>query len=276
MTQRDPGPPRRPDPDAVGRHRVPRARTVRRGRVAALAASLLVTLVVVVLSAVRPSPEERVATEDTASTWGTEATLPTVTPSPSPSPSPSGTSSAARRSAEVEPTTFPQSGAGTFRTAAVVDVAGSGGGRDRTYTVEVEKGLLQDRATFARDVARVLGHERGWRTDGWSFTQVARNPDVRVMLASPDTVDRLCAPLLTRGEVSCRSGDRVVLNVKRWVRGVTYYGDDLTGYRTYLVNHEVGHALGKYHVGCPAPGAKAPVMLQQSKGLQGCVKNPWP
>lgn len=273
MTQSEPGPPRRPGPDVAGRHRVTRARTVRRGRAAALAGSLLVTLVVVVLSAVRPSPEERVATEDTATTWGAEAALPTVTPSASASPR---SPRPARTADEVEPTTFPQAGAGTFRTAPVVDVAGSGGGRDRTYTVEVEKGLLQDRETFARDVARVLGHERGWRTDGWSFTQVARDPDVRVMLASPDTVDRLCAPLLTRGEVSCRSGDRVVLNVKRWVRGVTYYGDDLSGYRTYLVNHEVGHALGKYHVGCPAPGAKAPVMLQQSKGLQGCVKNPWP
>ncbi|WP_317697417.1 hypothetical protein, partial [Aeromicrobium sp. REDSEA-S32_B7] len=133
MTQRDPGPPRRPHPDAAGRHRVSRARTVRRGRVAALAASLLVTLVVVVLSAVRPSPEERVATEDTASTWGLEAALPTVTPSATPSPSPRS-SQGARRTAEVEPTTFPQTGAGTFRTAAVVDVAGSGGGRDRTYT----------------------------------------------------------------------------------------------------------------------------------------------
>jgi hypothetical protein len=158
----------------------------------------------------------------------------------------------------------------------VVDVDGAGSARDRRYTVQVERGLPQDRARFAQEVARVLGDERGWRSDGWSFTQVRERADFTVMLASPDTVDRLCAPLLTRGEVSCRSGERVVLNVKRWVRGVTYYGDDLRGYRTYLVNHEVGHALGKFHVGCPAPGAKAPVMLQQSKGLQGCVKNPWP
>lgn len=244
-----------------------------RRRVAALGGSLLVTLVVVVLSAVRPSPEERAATQRIAADWGVEATLPAVTPSPDRSVAPSASP---RATAAAEPTSFPQSGPGTFRTADAVAVDGSGSARDRRYTVEVEDGLPQDRARFAQDVARVLGSERGWRSDGWSFTQVERGADVRVMLASPDTVDRLCAPLLTRGEVSCRSGDRVVLNVKRWVRGVPYYPDDLAGYRTYLVNHEVGHALGKYHVGCPAPGAKAPVMLQQSKGLQGCVKNPWP
>jgi hypothetical protein len=158
----------------------------------------------------------------------------------------------------------------------VVPVEGAGTGRARRYTVEVEVGLPQDPDRFARQVARVLGDERGWRSDGWSFEQVESGGDFTVMLASPDTTDRLCAPLLTRGEVSCRSGSRVVLNVKRWATGVQYYGDDLAGYRTYLVNHEVGHALGKYHVGCPAPGAKAPVMLQQSKGLQGCIKNPWP
>lgn len=244
---------------------------MRHRRVAALAASVLVTLTVVTLSAVRPSPEERAA-DDVPVRWVDDVVLPTLPPSPSPTPS------AARADAaqETEPTTFPQRGRGTFRAASVVDVDGAGSARDRRYTVQVERGLPQDRARFAQEVARVLGDERGWRSDGWSFTQVRERADFTVMLASPDTVDRLCAPLLTRGEVSCRSGERVVLNVKRWVRGVTYYGDDLRGYRTYLVNHEVGHALGKFHVGCPAPGAKAPVMLQQSKGLQGCVKNPWP
>lgn len=230
---------------------------------------MLVTLTVVALSAVRPSPEER-ASADVAARWAEDVVLPMLTASPTPAPARTAAPEAA------DATTFPQRGRGTFRAASVVDVAGSGSARDRRYTVQVERGLPQDRDRFARDVARVLGAERGWRSDGWSFTQVRERPDFTVLLASPDTVDRLCAPLLTRGEVSCRSGDRVVLNVKRWVRGVTYYGDDLRGYRTYLVNHEVGHALGKFHVGCPTPGAKAPVMLQQSKGLQGCVKNPWP
>jgi hypothetical protein len=267
VTQREPGPSRRAGTTAVGRHRAARERARRRRRAVALGASVLVTLTVVALSALRPSADApEPTTADLA--WADDAVLPTVAPVPSPTPT--------REVPEPEPTDFPQRGAGTFRAADVVTVDGAGTGRARRYTVEVEDGLPQDPDRFARQVATVLGDERGWRSDGWSFQQVEGGGDFTVMLASPDTTDRLCAPLLTRGEVSCRSGSRVVLNVKRWATGVQYYGDDLAGYRTYLVNHEVGHALGKYHVGCPAPGSKAPVMMQQTKGLQGCVKNPWP
>ena len=38
----------------------------------------------------------------------------------------------------------------------------------------------------------------------------------------------------------------------------------------------MGHFLGLGHVECPAEGAPAPVMMQQSKGLNGCRANPWP
>lgn len=231
--------------------------------------SVLVTLLVGSVALVWPSATEA---QDTPPETGTALTarlaaIPVPEPTPEPTP---------EEAAAAEPTDFPASGPGTFRVAQVRDVDGAGSGRDRTFTVEIEDDLPHDPDAVADQVASVLGDDRGWRTEGWSFSQVDERAQIRILLASPATVDRLCAPLRTFGEVSCRTGDKVVLNVKRWTLGVEYYGDDLEGYRTYLINHEVGHALGKGHVGCPAPGAKAPVMLQQTKGLQGCVANPWP
>ncbi len=253
-------------PGGAGRHRLARRRAPRT-RLAVLAASLGLTLLVAVLAAVRPA-EQPLPDGGTPAprNWAAEATLDPLAPAAEPTAEPTP---------DPEPTDVPQHGDGTFTPASVRDIAAAGSGRDRRVSIEVEDGLPQDRDVVADQVVAVLGDERGWRSDGWSFTHVRSDPDVRILLASPDTVDRLCAPLLTRGEVSCRAGDLVVLNVKRWVRGVEHY-DDLDAYRTYLVNHEVGHALGKYHVGCPSPGAKAPVMLQQTKGLQGCTPNPWP
>jgi hypothetical protein len=43
-----------------------------------------------------------------------------------------------------------------------------------------------------------------------------------------------------------------------------------------VVNHETGHWLGHGHLGCGGAGRLAPVMMQQSKGLDGCKHNPWP
>ena len=79
---------------------------------------------------------------------------------------------------------------------------------------------------------------------------------MRLILASPALTDQMCAPLLTRGQVSCRNGDAVVLNALRWGVGIEDYGGDIATYREYLVNHEVGHRLGRGHVST-APGAGA-------------------
>ena len=142
------------------------------------------------------------------------------------------------------------------------------------FTVEVEGALPFDRAEFARTVVAVLGDRRGWHVP---VQRVDSGPvDFRVVLASADTTDALCAPLLTNGIYSCAQGGRAVLNADRWLGGAAAYGSDLHRYRVYMVNHEVGHLLGRGHATCFTRGREAPVMVQQTKGVAPCRANPWP
>jgi hypothetical protein len=153
----------------------------------------------------------------------------------------------------------------------------TGNGPVLRYMVEVEAGIVIARLEFARLVHSILGHPRSWGGTGRvSFRRVSRGPvDFRVTLASPRTTDRLCAPYLTNGIYSCANGGRAVLNLVRWRQGASAYRD-VERYRRYLVNHEVGHLLGRGHVSCPAAGSPAPVMMQQTKGVAPCWANPWP
>lgn len=154
----------------------------------------------------------------------------------------------------------------------------AGEGPLKRYMVEVETGLPGDPKDFAAAVDQVLGDERSWIGDGaMSMQRVDSGPvDFRVTLAAPETVDSLCAPLRTMGRVSCHQGGRSIINQNRWVSGVEHFDGDLETYRIYVINHEVGHALGKGHVPCPGRGEPAPVMQQQTFGLDGCTANGWP
>jgi len=173
----------------------------------------------------------------------------------------------------------PESGTGRFEVVAGVGQSRPGRPTGVTaYRVEVEGGLPFDHDAIAQTIDQTLADERGWTSRGHLLSRVGADvsPDIRIMVASPSAVDRLCAPLLTRGRLSCRNGDLVVINAWRWSNGAAAYDGDITGYRRYLVNHETGHALGYGHEECPAPGSAAPVMLQQTKTLDGCRSNPWP
>lgn len=189
-------------------------------------------------------------------------------------PSPSTSVTATPEVAEV-----PENGSRRYQGAGLELRPSAGEGRVIRYSVRVEKDLAINADQVAREVQRVLDDPRSWRGREEARFQLVSDPaDARlqVYLVTPGTTDRLCAPWRTRGEVSCQNGNRVVLNARRWVRGARSYGSDLAGYHRYLVNHEFGHALGYRHVACPDSGREAPVMMQQTKGLDGCRANPWP
>ena len=157
------------------------------------------------------------------------------------------------------------------------EVPARGPGRTISYRLEIEAGLPLDGPAIAAQIQRTLTDPRGWEPiEHVAFARTAGPASFELILASPTLVDRLCAPLDTVGELSCRNGDKVILNAKRWATAVPWYQGHLDLYRAYLVNHEVGHRLGHGHKACPSPGAPAPVMVQQSKSLYGCTANPWP
>lgn len=148
-----------------------------------------------------------------------------------------------------------------------------------TFQIAIEGGIKGlDQAALAKFVRETYGAPQGWTAGGkFRFEQVGpgEQADFRLMFVTPETRDTYCGYAPDR-YTSCRIGDRVVLNIARWVHGVPNYGASLTTYRQYMVNHETGHRLGYAHQLCPGAGQPAPVMQQQTLGLHRCTAYAWP
>ena len=132
-------------------------------------------------------------------------------------------------------------------------------------------------ADFDEVVRTTLEDARGWQRAGFDLVEDP-GADYVVVLGEAAEVDALCLPMDTYGLYSCQNGPVVALNADRWRTATPKWTGDLATYRQMLVNHEVGHLLGRHHpdIQCPAPGRPAPVMAQQSTELDGCLPNPWP
>jgi len=246
-----------------------RRRTIRRRRQVA-GAGLLVFVALLSLAGFRlaaaltddPATTSTGLTKATAQPGANSASRPTL----SPSPGVSGGSATVRSTGQ-----YAHAPGGTDR---------FGSGTLRTYRVEVETGTEQDAPAFAAAVDATLADPRSWTArGGWSLQRVStESADFAIRLATPGTVDKVCAGvgLDTGGYVSCRAGKFVMINRDRWLKAIPDYNGDVALYRQYVINHEVGHQLGYSHQACPGPGRLAPVMHQQTLGLQGCRPNAWP
>jgi Protein of unknown function (DUF3152) len=192
----------------------------------------------------------------------------------------------------VVPGTTPQFGQGTAKVFR--------------YTVEVENGIdptmFGGDNAFAQMVDQTLSNPKGWtHNPQFAFIRIDQGkPDFRISLVSPVTVREGCGYEF-RLETSCYNPSfgadrqsRVFINEARWVRGAVPFEGDVGSYRQYVINHEVGHAIGYVrHEACDVQGGLAPVMMQQTFSTSNddaakfdpdvvkadgkiCRFNPWP
>ncbi|WP_433711311.1 DUF3152 domain-containing protein [Nocardia sp. CA-084685] len=198
---------------------------------------------------------------------------------------------------------FTENGTGTWHVVpGTTGQVGTGAELQFKYTVEIEDGV--DTSGFGGDesvakmVDSTLGNPKSWAHDTkFAFRRIDQGqPDFRISLASRESSRKACGfdiPI----DSSCFNADlrRVVLSEVRWVRGAPAFEGDIGSYRQYLVNHEVGHAIGYHqHQPCETDGGLAPVMMQQTFGTKNndiavldpdgvvpmdgkrCRFNPWP
>ena len=206
---------------------------------------------------------------------------PTGTRFTSPSASPSGTATTSSSASPTDTASGSPSStmksSGDFDWSTVTAAATGSQGKLYRYAVAVETSAKMKADSSATTIAGVLNDPRSWTGSGdVRFALVARSKaDVKLYLASAATAAELCG---SDGSVatSCTKGDVVVINAAGWRSGAAGYDGDKAGYRTYLVNHAIGQLLGKGNASCAGKGKKAPVMMQQSGDLRGCVANPWP
>ncbi len=146
-----------------------------------------------------------------------------------------------------------------------------------TYSVRTRGSVSASVAEFKRLAQETYDDPRGWRAMGIRFKRVSSGGAFTLVLSQASKVPSFSSACSTT--YSCRVGRNVIINETRWKQATPVWrakNGSLRDYRNMVVNHETGHWFGRGHVGCGGKGQLAPIMQQQSKGLDGCRINPWP
>jgi hypothetical protein len=216
--------------------------------------------------------------------WLNAPDVPRVSPrsaAAAPAAPPADQPGASASSTADAPAVVVDPGAGSFVAAGSEGPILGTAGTLRRFRIEVENGINENPDAFASTVDQILGDQRSWIASGQFRLQrvpPSAPAEFTITLASPTTSEAMCAKggLHTNKFTSCRLSGQVIINDARWLTAIPDYGAPLQVYRTYAINHEVGHQLGHGHEACLGQGKLAPVMQQQTYGLKGCLANPWP
>lgn len=161
--------------------------------------------------------------------------------------------------------------------------------------VSIDKDVSYPIDSFIEELERVLNDERGWKKFGYSFVVInstlssqtppqskskkSKSSKLLVRLSQNATIAKQCY-FDPKTPLSCYDPNpdvpEVLINFYRFMEGSVESKLSLQDYKTYVINHEIGHALGRGHSTCPCVGCLAPVMMQQTLGIGECSPQPWP
>lgn len=149
-----------------------------------------------------------------------------------------------------------------------------------TYKVHIHESIQDITGrklnNFTNHVKRILSHPKSWNVD---FVYVNNDIDADVFMNIYLTTDNFISKVCGFDEkpLSCANMNTrdIYINEYRWLHGSVKSKMNLEDYRNYVINHEVGHALGFLHEK-PRKNCKCPVMHQQTLYVEPGKPNPFP
>ena len=104
------------------------------------------------------------------------------------------------------------------------------------------------KAPIIEKIISVLDDKRGCKRLGYNFRynkDNCKNVDFKILFVEQSYIENKCH--FTGLSCADLSDNTIYININRWRRGSKRSLLDLDSYRTYVINHEVGHILGRGH-----------------------------
>lgn len=139
---------------------------------------------------------------------------------------------------------------------------------------------------FSKKIIKTLKDPEGWESvdkirfkyvSPKKFKEIRSKNKIFIRLSTNRTISDICG-FDPKERLSCCDmlTREVFINFHRWKHGAKPSKLNIYDYREYVINHEVGHAIGRLHTGCPCMGCSAPIMMQHTISIGKCSPNSKP